>query len=95
MANVSRVFGSWASSGPGHDFPPGGTHGWVAWGYGYGDALSVTAHPVAGPPVDRALAIENVRSETHGTSREFSFTVRNVGSTSIPGYGVGVAWVSG
>jgi hypothetical protein len=94
MATVSHVFGSWVSAGPGHDFAPGATHGWIAWGYSYGDALSVTAHPVARASVRRALAVENVRSETDGAARRLSFTVRNVGNAAIPGYGIGVGWIS-
>ena len=58
----------------------------------FGDAINVTAHSVADPFVDRALVVENVRSETHGSGRHVTFTVRNVGSTQIPQYGIGVFW---
>jgi hypothetical protein len=92
MANVSRVFGSWV----GPDFAPDERHYWSAWGFGYGDAVSVSAHPVTGAPVgERILIVEDVRMEGDPSGdRRCYFTVRNAGASHMPGYGVGVAWVS-
>ena len=60
MATVNRAFFSWA--GPG-SLPPSGSHGWWMVGFKYGDALSVTAHPVVGDPgaLHRVLTVESLR----------------------------------
>jgi hypothetical protein len=95
MATVNRAFFSWA--GPG-SLPPGGSHGWWMVGFKYGDALSVTAHPVTGNPNDphRVLAVENIRVDGVPTGGlTLLFTVRNAGGSPIPGYGVGVSYISG
>jgi hypothetical protein len=65
-------------------------------GFQYGDALSVTAHPVIGNPnaLHRVLTVENVRVDGTPTGRTLLFTVRNVGGFSIPGYGVGISFIS-
>ncbi len=95
MANVSYMSGSWVSAGPAHDLAPGRSHSWISWGFGYGDALSVSAHPVVGAPVgERILAVENVRVEGDPSGRRLYYTVRNAGPTSVPGYALAVAWVS-
>jgi len=94
MATVNRAFFSW--SGPGN-FPPGGSHGWWMTGFKYGDALSVTAHPVTGNPnaPHRVLTVENVRIDgTPNGGLTLLFTVRNTGGSSMPGYGVGISFIS-
>jgi hypothetical protein len=65
-------------------------------GFKYGDAMSVTAHPVVGNPaaLHRVLAVDNVRIDGDPGGRTLRFTVRNAGSFSIPGYGVGIGWIS-
>jgi hypothetical protein len=96
MATVNRGFLSWIGSG-GTYFPPGAVHNWWMIGFGYGDALSVTAHPVTGDPRDphRILAVDNLRIDGTPTGgRTLLFRVTNVGATPIPGYGVGIAWIS-
>ena len=50
MATVKRAFFSWTSSGPGGDFAAGAIHGWWMTGFKYGDAMSVTTHPITGNP---------------------------------------------
>ena len=94
MANVSYFFASWTSAGGGADLAPGAAHGWVMWGFSYGHMINVSAHPVVGPPEERKLAIENVQIQGDPTGRRLLFTVRNVGSTFIPGYGMGFGWIS-
>jgi hypothetical protein len=93
MATVNRAFFSW--SGPG-SLPPGGSHGWWMTGFKYGDAMSVTAHPVIGNPnaLHRVLTVENIRIDGAPTGLTLLFTVRNVGGYSIPGYGVGISYIS-
>ncbi|HTF68254.1 MAG TPA: hypothetical protein VK638_36815 [Edaphobacter sp.] len=95
MATVNRAFFSW-TSGPGGDFTPGSAHNWWMTGFKYGDVLSVTAHSVVGNPFapHRVLAVENVRVDGDPGGHTFLFTVRNVGSFSTPGYGVGISWIS-
>jgi hypothetical protein len=96
MANMSFFFGSWASSGPANDLPPGAAHGWIMWGFNYGDSVNVTAQPVqsvneGGP--EHILAVENVRMQTDPGGRRLFFTVRNVGNTDVPGYGMGFGMI--
>ena len=94
MATVNRAFFSWSGAG---GLPPGGSHGWWMVGFKYGDALSVTAHPVTGNPnaPHRVLTVENIRVDgTPNGGRTLLFTVRNVGGFSIPGYGVGISYIS-
>jgi hypothetical protein len=94
MANVSYWAGSWASGGDGDDLGPGESHNWIMWGFDYGDAVSLSAHPVVGAPVERYLAVENTRIEADPNGRRLYFTVRNVGQNSVPGYTIGYSWVS-
>ncbi|MCW5977550.1 MAG: hypothetical protein KIT09_05715 [Bryobacteraceae bacterium] len=94
MAKVSHFFSGWASSGPGNDMAPGQAHGWIMWGFGYGDAVSVSVHPVVGAPVERFLQVENVRIQGDPAGRRLFFTVRNVGNSFVPGYGMGFGWIS-
>ncbi|HKC24095.1 MAG TPA: hypothetical protein VKF32_05100 [Thermoanaerobaculia bacterium] len=94
MANVSYWLGTWLSAGPGDDLPPGATHDWIMWGFGYGEAISVSAHPVVGAPEDRVLAVENVRIEGDPGGRRMFFTVRNAGPSFVPGYGIGYGFIS-
>jgi hypothetical protein len=66
-------------------------------GFKYGDVLSVTAHPVTGDPTapHRVLAVENMRIDGDPSGGEtLLFTVRNVGLSSMPAYGVGISWIS-
>lgn len=95
MANVSYFFGSWVSGGPQDDLAPGEAHYWFAWGFfDYGGAISLTAHPVVGAPVERRLAVENVFMEGDPGGRRLYFSVRNIGNSSVPGYGVGYGTIS-
>ena len=92
MPNVNYFFASWSTTG--NDFYPGQSHSWMMWGFGYGDVVSVTAHPVAGPAGDRFLVVEDVKIEGDSTGRRLYFTVRNVGNISMPGYGMGFSWIT-
>jgi hypothetical protein len=95
MATVNRAFVSWTATGA--YFAPGATHSWwVTSGFKYGDAMSVTAHPVTGDPaaLHRVLAVESVRIDGDPGGRTLRFTVHNVGSYEIPGYGIGISYIS-
>lgn len=94
MANVVYWSGSWTSQGPADDLAPGQAHYWLAWGYNYGDAITITAHSVAGAPEMRFLAVEDVRTEADPSGRRIYYTVRNTGASFIPGYAMGFAQVS-
>jgi hypothetical protein len=95
MANVEHAFFSWVST-EGNDMAPGETHFWWLAPTFYGEAVSVTAHPVVGNPSQpsRTLAVENIRvvGEPNG-SRTLLFNVRNVGSSFIVGYGIGFGFI--
>lgn len=93
MATLSYAFFHSVAIGPSYDIYPGDGHNWEMWGGGfnYGDAITVSAHPVGRRP-GRSLAIEDVRISNLGES-VLSFTVRNVGTGPIIGYGLGFAWV--
>jgi hypothetical protein len=96
MATVNRAFFSWVGPG-GAYFPPGGVHDWWMTGFKYGDALSVTAHPVIGDVAapHRVLHVDNVRVDGVPSGvLTLLFRVRNAGTTSMPGYGVGIGWIS-
>ncbi len=95
MATVNYAFFSWTGS-PGNDLNPGAAHGWWMTGFKYGDAMSVTAHPVVGNPnaLARVLTVENVRIHGAPGGRTLLFTVRNTGNFVIPGYGVGISYIS-
>jgi len=93
MPNVSYFFGSWTAGEDGYLYP-GQSHYWLMWGFSYGDAVSVSAHPVAGPAGERFLAVEDIKIEGDPGGRRLYFTVKNVGSISIPGYGMGFSWIS-
>jgi len=94
MANVNYAFFSWTA--PGAYLFPGAAHSWWMTGFKYGDAMSVTAHPVVGDPsaLHRVLAVENIRIDGDPGGRTLRFIVRNVGSDPIPGYGVGISVIS-
>ena len=94
MATVNRAFFSWTATGA--YFAPGATHSWWMTGFKYGDAMSVTAHPVIGDPsaLHRVLAVENIRIDGDPGGRTMLFTIRNVGSYPIPGYGIGISFIS-
>ena len=95
MATANRAYFSWIGTG-GSYFPPGGTHDWWMVGFNVGDALSVTAYPVIGDPRDlhRVLQVENIRMDGDPGGWTFRFRVHNIGTTHMPGYGVGIAWTS-
>jgi len=95
MATVIAWSGSWTSSGGASDLKPGQAHNWTAWGFNYGDAIDVTAHPVVGAPgAERILEVQNLRAEGDPSGgRRIFYTVRNVGTSSVPGYAIGYAWI--
>jgi hypothetical protein len=91
MANTYYWSTSWTST-EGNDMAPGDTHWWWANPFTYGDAITLTAHPVTGNPADphRVLTVENVRIDgTPAGGRTLLFVVRNAGTTFIPAYAVG------
>lgn len=87
---------SWVSN-EGADMAPGDAHYWWANPFTYGDAITVTAHPVTGDPADahRTLEVQDVRIDgTPDGLLTLLFTVKNVGSGFIPGYAVGSSVVN-
>ena len=97
MATVVHALFSWVGA-DGSDFAPGAVHGWWMVGYSYGDALSVTAHPVTGNPEDlhRVLEVTDVVVDGDPSGGlTLRFAVTNVGTTSIPAYGVGIGLITG
>jgi hypothetical protein len=95
MATANRAFFSWVGPGESY-FLPGQVHNWWMTGFVYGDAMTVTAHPVVGDPEDphRVLMVDNVRVDGMPTGLTLLFRVNNVGSSPIPGYGVAIGWIS-
>jgi hypothetical protein len=96
MANLYYWSTSWVSA-EGNDMAPGDSHWWWANPFNFGDAITLTAHPVTGNPNDphRILTVENIRIDgTPDGGRTLLFVVRNAGSTFIPGYIVGSSVVS-
>ena len=93
MATVSYAFFSSVIIGTTNDLHSGGVHNWSMWGgdFNYGDAIMVTAHPIGRPGV--ALAVEQVRIHRGITPTTLSFAVKNVGTETVIGYGLGFAWV--
>lgn len=96
MATVNYWFGSWVSGAGQSDFAPGQSHSWVMWGFNYGDVVDVSAHPVVIVNIheERVLEVTDVRIEADETGKRFYFTVKNVGSNSMPGYGMGFSMIS-
>jgi hypothetical protein len=76
------------------ELAPGDVRLWWANGFfNYGDAISVTAHSVilnpGDPPGD--IAVQDVRIDASSDGgHTLLFTVKNVGSSFIPGYRVGI-----
>lgn len=95
MANVSRAFFSRVI--PGYLYP-GSSEPWWMTGFAYGDAVSVTAQSVGGLYGDTPGVLQvrdvRVRRPRSGGGPTLLFTVSNVGGTPIPGYGVGIGWIS-
>ena len=104
MANVSYM-SAWRSSGlPG--LLPNQVESLFAWSFDLGDAITVSAHPAESDligndstyPVEAFLRVENVQIESNtGTpsgARRVFFDVRNVGTTSVSSYVIGISWVN-
>lgn len=92
MANQIYWSLSWVSN-EGSDLAPGQAHYWWANSFAFGSAVAITAHAVAGD--HRILAVQDVRIDaTPDGVRTALFTVRNVGSSYIPGYIVGFSVVT-
>jgi|ERR1700730_9255797 len=93
MATVNYGFGSWVSADDSNALFPGETHNWIVWGFNYGDAISFSVHPLVGG-AEQILAVENVQMQTDSGGRRMFYTVRNVGSNAVNGYGIGYSLVS-
>jgi len=69
---------------------PGGVIG-VTWshpGFDYGDAITVTAHPIRA-----VLAVQNLRVFREGSLVRLAFEVVNVGTRPEIAFGLGFGWV--
>lgn len=85
MATVEYSFFSVVTS-----ISPGAVIG-VSWshrGFDYGDAITVTAHPIRS-----VLAVQNLRVFREGSIVRLAFDVANVGSRAEIAFGLGFGWV--
>lgn len=90
MASLSRTFLTWVGSG----FNPGVEHYWWSTPADYGNAVGITAHAVSLIGVSREIAVKDVRTHVDAAgNRTMLFTVRNTGTSNIPGYGIGFSYV--
>jgi hypothetical protein len=90
MASTSHGFLSWV----GYGFNPGVEHYWWSSPADYGSVVSITAHSVQLAGVEREIAVKDVRTHVDASgNRIMLFTVRNTGTTNIPGYGLGIGTV--
>jgi hypothetical protein len=102
MAHVSYSSGTWTATGEGLDhLVPGAVHSWIAWGFGDGDAIVVSAHPGhlgGNPPInipeEQILTVENLRTEWNPTGRRIFFDVQNTGSFAVFGYVIAYAFIN-
>jgi hypothetical protein len=93
MANVWYWFGSWVSADEG-GMAPGEQHHWIAWPVNWGDAVSITATPIAGIE-EHVLAVSDIRMEADAVgNRRIFFTVTNVGQTYVDAYANGYGYIS-
>ncbi len=94
MANISFWQASWVDAGE-TGLLPGQEHNWVMWGFGYGDAVAVTAAPLNSDAGDQVLAVQNIQSEADGSGgRRLYFSVRNTGPTRAIAYGLNFSFIS-
>lgn len=73
---------------------PGESHGWLMWGLQYQNTVSVAAYPIGFITEEMYLAVEDVKFENGRNGIRLHFTVRNVGTVPVYGYGMGVSWIS-
>jgi hypothetical protein len=98
MASTSYGTASWQPTGGNDDMAPGDSHRWF-WPLNLGDVFSVSAHPIVGAPESRFLVVENIvfeggPLEGGQIGRRVNFSVRNAGTTFIPGYILGVSFIN-
>jgi hypothetical protein len=94
MANVSYWQTSWVDSGE-TGLLPGQEHYWTTWGFGYGDAVAVTAAPLNSDAGDQILMVKDVQTEADPSGgRRFFFTVRNTGPVRAIGYGLNFSFIA-
>ena len=94
MPTTNYWFGSWVSADE-VGLQPGQEHHWVMWGFGYGAAITVSAHPVNSDAGEQVLQVRDVRIESDPSGgRRLFFTVRNTGPVRAIGYGLGYSWVT-
>jgi hypothetical protein len=93
MATVDYWPYNWVSAGPAFDLPPGGPHWWELGGgdFKFGDVVTVSCHPVSGNPFESAGRHLSVEKMQIRPGPVLSFLVRNVGTSTIPGYAISVA----
>lgn len=61
---------------------------WSHVGFDYGDAITITAHPIRG-----ILEVRNLRVFRDGNERRVAFEIVNVGSQAEIGFGIGFGWI--
>lgn len=93
--HISFVSGSWIGNGDeGVYLMPGESQTWLMWGFKYEDTVSVAAHPFGFVTDELYLAVENINFEGGRNGLRLHFTVKNIGTVPIFGYGVSVSWIS-
>ena len=93
MANVSYWQTSWVDAGE-TGLLPGQEHYWVMWGFGYLDAVAVTAAPLNSDEGDQMLMVKDVQTEASSGVRRFFFTIRNTGPIRALGYGLNFSFIT-
>lgn len=94
MATVRYWQASWVDEGE-TGLLPGQEHHWAMWGFGYGDAVAVTAAPLNSSAGDQILMVKDVQTEADPSGgRRLFFTVRNTGPVRAIGYGMNFSFVA-
>jgi hypothetical protein len=94
MANTAYWQASWVDAGE-TGLVPGAEHHWILSGFGYGDAVAVTAAPLNSDAGDQILMVQDVQSEADPEGgRRLFFTIRNTGPVRAIGYGMNFSFIS-
>jgi hypothetical protein len=103
MAKISYSSFSWMTLSPDWEdhLVPNAVHYWIAWGFGDGDAISISAHPGHEGSVplpllgEQILIVQNQRTQWDENGRRVLFEIKNVSDESaVFGYVVGIAAIN-
>lgn len=94
MASVSYWQASWVDAGE-TGLLPGEEHHWIMSGFGYGDAIGITAAPLNSDAGDQILMVKDIQSEADPNGgRRLFFTIENTGPVRALGYGMNFSFIS-